>query len=75
MSEMQELMLVLFLSDPKVPNVQVTQMVLMCESAPDPLVLDLQGESQEDGLCGRNALLSYMYVSSKTRRSKMLTWQ
>uniref|UniRef100_A0A4W6DAX0 Rho GDP-dissociation inhibitor 1 n=1 Tax=Lates calcarifer TaxID=8187 RepID=A0A4W6DAX0_LATCA len=27
-----------------VPNVQVTQMSLICESAPNPLVLDLQGD-------------------------------
>ena len=32
-------------SDPSLPNVQVTQMCLVCESAPSPLILDLQGES------------------------------
>lgn len=32
-------------SDPSTPNVQVTRMSLICESAPNPLVLDLQGES------------------------------
>nr|XP_019939362.1 PREDICTED: rho GDP-dissociation inhibitor 1-like [Paralichthys olivaceus] len=31
-------------ADPGVPNVQVIRMSLMCESAPDPLVLDLQGD-------------------------------
>lgn len=30
--------------DPSIPNVQVTQMTLLCESAPSPLVLDLTGE-------------------------------
>lgn len=32
-------------SDPNAPNVQVTQMSLICDTAPTPLVLDLQGES------------------------------
>ncbi|KAM9362748.1 rho GDP-dissociation inhibitor 1-like [Symphorus nematophorus] len=31
-------------ADPSVPNVQVTQMCLVCESAPNPLVLDLTGD-------------------------------
>ncbi|KAK2894031.1 rho GDP-dissociation inhibitor 1 [Channa argus] len=31
-------------ADPKLPNVQVTKMVLVCETAPLPLVLDLQGD-------------------------------
>ncbi|XP_057699545.1 rho GDP-dissociation inhibitor 1-like [Corythoichthys intestinalis] len=31
-------------ADPNVPNVQVTQMALLCDSAPNPLVLDLQGD-------------------------------
>ncbi|XP_075947289.1 rho GDP-dissociation inhibitor 1-like [Anarhichas minor] len=31
-------------ADPEVPNVQVTRMSLICETAPDPLVLDLQGD-------------------------------
>ncbi|CAB1450749.1 unnamed protein product [Pleuronectes platessa] len=31
-------------ADPSVSNVQVTRMSLMCESAPNPLVLDLQGD-------------------------------
>ncbi|CAJ1053083.1 rho GDP-dissociation inhibitor 1-like [Xyrichtys novacula] len=31
-------------SDPTVPNVQVTRMCLVCETAPNPLVLDLQGD-------------------------------
>ncbi|KAM7393621.1 hypothetical protein PAMP_020478 [Pampus punctatissimus] len=31
-------------ADPDSPNVQVTRMSLICESAPDPLVLDLQGD-------------------------------
>nr|XP_020449797.1 rho GDP-dissociation inhibitor 1-like [Monopterus albus] len=31
-------------SDPNAPNVQVTRMCLVCESAPSPLVLDLQGD-------------------------------
>lgn len=30
--------------DPSVPNVQVTRMTLICESAPGPLVLDLTGD-------------------------------
>uniref|UniRef100_A0A8C7Z618 Rho GDP-dissociation inhibitor 1 n=1 Tax=Oryzias sinensis TaxID=183150 RepID=A0A8C7Z618_9TELE len=30
-------------ADPNAPNVQVTQMTLICETAPNPLVLDLQG--------------------------------
>lgn len=30
--------------DPNLPNVQVTQMTLMCDTAPNPLVLDLTGE-------------------------------
>lgn len=31
-------------ADPSVPNVQVTRMTLVCEAAPQPLVLDLQGD-------------------------------
>ncbi|KAK5866563.1 hypothetical protein PBY51_020746 [Eleginops maclovinus] len=31
-------------ADPTTPNVQVTQMCLMCETAPNPLILDLQGD-------------------------------
>ncbi|XP_041641066.1 rho GDP-dissociation inhibitor 1-like [Cheilinus undulatus] len=31
-------------ADPCVPNVQVTKMCLVCESAPNPLVLDLTGD-------------------------------
>ncbi|KAF3851887.1 hypothetical protein F7725_005242 [Dissostichus mawsoni] len=31
-------------ADPTTPNVQVTQMSLVCETAPDPLILDLQGD-------------------------------
>ncbi|KAM4595417.1 rho GDP-dissociation inhibitor 1-like [Fundulus diaphanus] len=31
-------------ADPHAPNVQVTRMALVCESAPNPLVLDLQGD-------------------------------
>ncbi|XP_042341685.1 rho GDP-dissociation inhibitor 1-like [Plectropomus leopardus] len=31
-------------SDPSISNVQVTRMSLICESAPSPLVLDLQGD-------------------------------
>ncbi|XP_037834604.1 rho GDP-dissociation inhibitor 1 isoform X1 [Kryptolebias marmoratus] len=31
-------------ADPKAPNVQVTRMTLVCESAPGPLVLDLTGD-------------------------------
>ncbi|XP_023121176.1 rho GDP-dissociation inhibitor 1 [Amphiprion ocellaris] len=31
-------------ADPSVPNVQVTRMTLLCETAPQPLVLDLQGD-------------------------------
>ncbi|XP_031717792.1 rho GDP-dissociation inhibitor 1-like [Anarrhichthys ocellatus] len=31
-------------ADPKVPNVQVTRMTLLCDTAPQPLVLDLQGD-------------------------------
>ncbi|XP_076584699.1 rho GDP-dissociation inhibitor 1-like [Chaetodon auriga] len=31
-------------ADPAVPNVQVTQMTLVCEAAPNPLVLDLRGD-------------------------------
>lgn len=40
------LITVLFLSvlDPTAPNVQVTRMTLVCDAAPHPLVLDLQGE-------------------------------
>ncbi|XP_075879963.1 rho GDP-dissociation inhibitor 1 isoform X1 [Nelusetta ayraudi] len=30
--------------DPSIPNVQVTRMTLICESAPNPLVLDLTGD-------------------------------
>ncbi|KAM7386640.1 hypothetical protein PAMA_009314 [Pampus argenteus] len=32
------------LADPTVPNIQVTRMTLVCETAPNPLVLDLQGD-------------------------------
>ncbi|CAG02670.1 unnamed protein product, partial [Tetraodon nigroviridis] len=32
------------LTDPKLPNVQVTKMTLVCDTAPGPLVLDLQGD-------------------------------
>ncbi|MEQ2228661.1 hypothetical protein ILYODFUR_011105 [Ilyodon furcidens] len=31
-------------ADPTAPNVQVTRMTLLCETAPAPLVLDLQGD-------------------------------
>lgn len=31
--------------DPSVPNVEVTRMSLLCDEAPKPLVLDLQGKS------------------------------
>ncbi|KAM6957708.1 LOW QUALITY PROTEIN: rho GDP-dissociation inhibitor 1 [Aplochiton taeniatus] len=31
-------------TDPSVPNVQVTRLTLMCETAPAPLTLDLQGD-------------------------------
>ncbi|XP_034544710.1 rho GDP-dissociation inhibitor 1-like [Notolabrus celidotus] len=31
-------------ADPTIPNVQVTQMSLLCEAAPNPLILDLQGD-------------------------------
>ncbi|XP_034566806.1 rho GDP-dissociation inhibitor 1 [Notolabrus celidotus] len=31
-------------ADPSVPNVQVTRMTLLCETAPNPLVLDLTGD-------------------------------
>lgn len=31
-------------ADPNAPNVQVTRLTLMCETAPAPLVLDLQGD-------------------------------
>lgn len=31
-------------SDPSAPNVQVTQMCLVCEGAPNPLVLDLRAD-------------------------------
>ncbi|XP_037649075.1 rho GDP-dissociation inhibitor 1 [Sebastes umbrosus] len=31
-------------ADPNAPNVQVTGMTLVCDSAPKPLVLDLQGD-------------------------------
>lgn len=31
-------------ADPNAPNVQVTRMTLLCEAAPNPLVLDLTGE-------------------------------
>ncbi|XP_067089529.1 rho GDP-dissociation inhibitor 1 isoform X1 [Osmerus mordax] len=30
--------------DPSAPNVQVTRLTLMCETAPNPLTLDLQGD-------------------------------
>ncbi|KAM9843680.1 rho GDP-dissociation inhibitor 1 [Aulostomus maculatus] len=30
--------------DPSVPNIQVTRMTLVCETAPNPLILDLQGD-------------------------------
>uniref|UniRef100_A0A672PBA8 Rho GDP-dissociation inhibitor 1 n=1 Tax=Sinocyclocheilus grahami TaxID=75366 RepID=A0A672PBA8_SINGR len=32
------------LADPSAPNVQVTRLTLMCETAPAPLTLDLQGD-------------------------------
>ncbi|XP_008303738.1 rho GDP-dissociation inhibitor 1 [Stegastes partitus] len=35
---------VVTVSDPGAPNVQVTRMTLLCETAPQPLVLDLQGD-------------------------------
>lgn len=51
--------------DPTVPNVQVTQMSLVCEGAPNPLVLDLQGES----LCGlayeTEVEITYLFMSKK----------
>ncbi|MED6267238.1 hypothetical protein CHARACLAT_010141 [Characodon lateralis] len=31
-------------ADPTAPNVQVTRMTLLCETAPAPLILDLQGD-------------------------------
>ncbi|XP_029294125.1 rho GDP-dissociation inhibitor 1 isoform X2 [Cottoperca gobio] len=31
-------------TDPKAPNVQVMRMTLLCETAPGPLILDLQGD-------------------------------
>ncbi|XP_076843760.1 rho GDP-dissociation inhibitor 1 [Brachyhypopomus gauderio] len=31
-------------ADPSIPNVQVTRLTLMCEAAPAPLTLDLQGD-------------------------------
>ncbi|KAI7803149.1 rho GDP-dissociation inhibitor 1 [Triplophysa rosa] len=31
-------------ADPKAPNVQVTRLTLMCDTAPAPLTLDLQGD-------------------------------
>ncbi|XP_061906442.1 rho GDP-dissociation inhibitor 1-like [Entelurus aequoreus] len=31
-------------ADPNAPNIQVTRMTLVCDSAPGPLVLDLQGD-------------------------------
>lgn len=34
----------LSVADPNAPNVQVTRMTLLCEAAPNPLVLDLTGE-------------------------------
>lgn len=34
-------------ADPSVPNVQVTRLTLMCDTAPDPLTLDLQGDLEE----------------------------
>ncbi|XP_068177566.1 rho GDP-dissociation inhibitor 1-like [Antennarius striatus] len=30
--------------DPSLPNVQVTRMSLVCDTAPEPLILDLQGD-------------------------------
>ncbi|XP_059204228.1 rho GDP-dissociation inhibitor 1 [Centropristis striata] len=33
-------------ADPSLPNVQVTRMTLVCETAPNPLVLDLTGDLQ-----------------------------
>lgn len=36
---------VAFVLDPNLPNVQVTKMTLMCDTAPSALVLDLTGES------------------------------
>ncbi|XP_016297212.1 rho GDP-dissociation inhibitor 1-like isoform X2 [Sinocyclocheilus anshuiensis] len=32
------------IADPSAPNVQVTRLTLMCETAPAPLTLDLQGD-------------------------------
>ena len=37
------------LSDPKAPNVVVTGLTLMCETAPEPLTLDLTGGSRRAG--------------------------
>ncbi|XP_042248397.1 rho GDP-dissociation inhibitor 1 [Thunnus albacares] len=31
-------------ADPAAPNIQVTRMTLVCETAPNPLILDLQGD-------------------------------
>ncbi|XP_053194226.1 rho GDP-dissociation inhibitor 1 [Scomber japonicus] len=31
-------------ADPTIPNIQVTRMTLVCEAAPNPLILDLQGD-------------------------------
>ncbi|XP_077395089.1 rho GDP-dissociation inhibitor 1 isoform X2 [Festucalex cinctus] len=33
-----------FSADPNTPNIQVTRMTLVCDAAPNPLVLDLQGD-------------------------------
>ncbi|XP_041812880.1 rho GDP-dissociation inhibitor 1 [Chelmon rostratus] len=32
------------IADPNAPNIQVTRMTLLCESAPSPLILDLTGD-------------------------------
>ncbi|XP_048847241.1 rho GDP-dissociation inhibitor 1-like isoform X2 [Brienomyrus brachyistius] len=37
-------------ADPEVPNVQVTQLTLVCEAAPDALTIDLHGEWENRSL-------------------------
>uniref|UniRef100_A0A672S9G9 Rho GDP-dissociation inhibitor 1 n=1 Tax=Sinocyclocheilus grahami TaxID=75366 RepID=A0A672S9G9_SINGR len=38
-------------ADPNITNVQVTRLTLMCETAPAPLTLDLQGEYRDYLFC------------------------
>lgn len=53
------------LADPSVPNVQVTRLTLMCETAPAPLTLDLQGKYRAPVLLnGKVMLFQYLILFS-----------